>query len=125
MLRSTTGNSQGVALTNSNPRLWPPTPGLPARRFSSMVEERREPVSDDFDIPQDPLPKLNLVFKLADIIRCRGRYDAAPNRILKATKRRTNKIHVAPMQQNSTATTPIHPSSKTRSLSSPPDLIKF
>jgi hypothetical protein len=99
MLRSATGNSQGVALTDGKSRLLPPTPGRRARRFSSMVEERREPASDDFDIPQDPLPKLNLVFELADIIRCRGRYGAAPNRILKATKRRTNKIHVAPMQQ--------------------------
>jgi hypothetical protein len=113
-----------VFLTDGKSRLLPPTPGLPARRFSSMVEERREPTSDDFDIPQDPLPKFNLVFELADIIRCRGRYPAAPDRILKATKRRTNKIHVGTHATNSTATTPIHPSSQPRSLSSPPDLLK-
>jgi hypothetical protein len=41
-------------LTDRKSRLLPPTPGLPARRFSSMMEERREPVSDDFDIPSGP-----------------------------------------------------------------------
>jgi hypothetical protein len=109
-----------VVLTDGKSRLLPPTPGLPARRFSSMVEERREPASDDFDTPQDPLPKFNLVFELADIIRCRGRYGAAPDRILKA-KRRTNKIHVGIHATNSIATAPIHPSSQPRSPFSPPD----
>jgi hypothetical protein len=108
-LRSATGNSQGVVLTDSKSRLLPPTPGLPARGISSMMEESREPASDDFDIPQDPLPKFNLVFELADILRCRGRYRAAPDRILKATKRRINKIHVRTRATNSTATIPIYP----------------
>jgi hypothetical protein len=58
-----------------------------------VAEERREPAPDDFDILQNQPPKFNLAFKLADIIRCGGRHRATANRILKATKRRTNEIH--------------------------------
>jgi hypothetical protein len=59
-----------------------------------VAKEKRQPASDDLDIPQDPLSKFNLGLEQANITRCGGRYPAAANRILKATKRRINKIHL-------------------------------
>ena len=56
-----------MVLTDGKSRLVPPTLRPPARPLASMVEERREPASDDLDIPQDPLSKFNLGLELANI----------------------------------------------------------
>jgi len=70
-----------------------------------VAKEKRQPGFDDLDIPQDPLSKFNLGLELANITRCGGRYHAAANRILKATKRGINKIHFGHAKlKNRTAT---------------------
>ncbi|MFG3595163.1 hypothetical protein [Bradyrhizobium sp. RDI18] len=81
-----------------------------------VVKEKRQPASDDFDVLQDALPKLNLLPKLAKITRCGGGYHAATNRILKTTKRRTNRIIHLGTYAKTTAMTPtlILPSFTTR-----------
>ena len=82
-----------MVLTGGKARSAPPVLRPPARPLASVAKEKRQPASDDLDIPQDPLSKFNLGLELANITRCGGRYHAAANRILKATKRGINKIH--------------------------------
>ena len=72
----------------------PPVLRFPARPLASVAKEKRQPASDDFDILQDTPPKFNLVSELANITRCGGRYHAATNRILKARKGGTDRIHL-------------------------------
>jgi len=72
-----------------------------------VAKEKRQSASDDLDIPQDPLSKFNLGLELVNITQCGGRYRAAANRILKATKRGINKIHLGTLRKNRTATTPM------------------
>jgi len=72
-----------------------------------MAKEKRQSASDDLDIPQDPLSKFNLGLELVNITRCGGRHHAAANRILKATKRGINKIHLGTYAKNRTATIPM------------------
>jgi hypothetical protein len=82
-----------VVLTGTKARSAPPVLRPPARSLGSVTKEKRQPGFDDLDIPQDALSKFNLGLELANITRCGGRYHAAANRILKATKRGINKIH--------------------------------
>jgi hypothetical protein len=80
---------------------WSAPPVLrPARPLACVAKKERQPASDDFDISQDPSPKLNLGLELANITRCRGRHHAAANRILKAKKRGINKIHLGALRKN-------------------------
>jgi hypothetical protein len=91
-----------VVLTDGKARRMPPVLHPPARPLACVAKKKRQPASDDFDISQDPLPKFNLGLQLANITRCRGRYHTAAHRILKATKRGINKIHLGAPRKNRT-----------------------
>ncbi|KRR18685.1 hypothetical protein CQ13_09485 [Bradyrhizobium retamae] len=74
-----------------------------------MAKEKRQPASDDFDILQDTPPKFNLLPKLAKVTRCGSGHYATANRILKATKRRTNRIIHLGTYAKTMATTYLNP----------------
>ena len=88
-----------MVLTGCKARSASPVLRPPARPLASVAKEKRQSASDDLDIPQDPLSKFNLGLELANITRCGGRYHAAANRILKATKRGINKIHLGTLRK--------------------------
>lgn len=77
----------------------PPVLRAPARSLDTVAKEKRQPASDDLDIPQDPLSKFDLGLELANITRRGGRYRAAADRILKARKRGINKIHLGTLRK--------------------------
>ena len=97
-----------MVLTGGKARSAPPVLRPPARPLASVAKEKRQPASDDLDIPQDPLSKFNLGLELANITRCGGRYHAAANRILKATKRGINKIHLGTLRKKPYSNDPDH-----------------
>ena len=55
-----------MVLTGGKARSAPPVLRPPARPLASVAKEKRQPASDDFDIPQDPLSKFNLGLELAE-----------------------------------------------------------
>ena len=54
-------------MTGGNARSAPPVLRPPVRPLASLAKEKRQPASDELDIPQDPLSKFNLGLELANI----------------------------------------------------------